>query len=146
MSRSSFFRHLLPGLVVVAVAVFSPAVFAQLLDAAGEIDEPYEVILDQMGDLESRRDPKCYATAARLENFVFGTPLTEPARFEKAELQKALVSDLWRQASERARMRGATIIEPQDLIPLTNAIVTLELEADGDLIVKWPPENQYFLA
>ncbi len=130
----------------VAVSVPGPGVFPQTTEAGSGVSEPYEVILDQMGELEGRRDPKCYATAARLENFIFGTPLTEPARFEKAELQKNLVTGIWRAASERASERGATVVEPEDLVPITNAIVTFDLQANGDLVVKWPPSNRFLLA
>ena len=32
-------------------------------------------IIKEIGDLENVRDPKCYATANRLEDFIYGTPL-----------------------------------------------------------------------
>ena len=133
-------------LVLLCTPFTIPTAGAQLLDPEGAVSEPYEVILEQMGELEGRRDPKCYATAARLENFIFGTPLTEPARFEKAELQKGLVTDLWSAASERARSRGATVVEIEDLLPLTNAIVVFDQQDNGDLLVKWPPDNRFLLA
>jgi len=45
-------------------------------------------ILQEIQLLENKNDPKCYAAASRLENFMFGTPLTHDARFNKNNLQK----------------------------------------------------------
>lgn len=138
----------IPLLLLSVVAVTggsSPTSSAQVLDERGEM-KPYSVIVDQMGQLESRRDPKCYATAARLENFIFGTPLTEPARFAKADLQKQMVTALWSKASDAARARGAEQVEPEDLVPLTSEIVKFETQDDGDIVVKWAPENRFLLA
>lgn len=60
------------------------------------------VLLDQIGLLEGARDPKCYATASRLEDLIYGTPLTAGARFAKNDLEKKLVTAIWRAASEKA--------------------------------------------
>src|SRR6185436_19123192 len=43
-------------------------------------------IIKEIGELESVRDPKCYATASRLEDFIYGTPLEPEARFQKIAL------------------------------------------------------------
>lgn len=48
-------------------------------------------IIEKIYDLEKDRDPKCYATANRLEDFMFGTPLEEDARNLKIEIQKELI-------------------------------------------------------
>ena len=56
-------------------------------------------ILDEIGELEGVRDPKCYATASRLEDFIYGTPLESEARFEKIALQKAFIRDVWTEGS-----------------------------------------------
>ena len=58
-------------------------------------------IIDEIGELEGVRDPKCYATASRLEDFIYGTPLESEARFEKIALQKAYIRDVWTKASTR---------------------------------------------
>lgn len=52
--------------------------------------------------LESSRDPKCHATATRLESLIYGTPLTEAARYHKVELQKALIEAVWDKADAGA--------------------------------------------
>ena len=60
------------------------------------------MLLDQIGALEGVRDPKCYATASRLEDLIYGTPLTAEARFAKNDLEKKLVTAIWLAASEKA--------------------------------------------
>src|SRR5687767_15271009 len=59
-------------------------------------------IIEEIGELESVRDPKCYATASRLEDFIYGTPLESEARFEKIALQKAFIRGIWAKASQGA--------------------------------------------
>lgn len=54
-------------------------------------------LLDQIGNFEGQRDPKCAATANRLEDFIYGTPLQESARVKKADLQKAFILSIWRE-------------------------------------------------
>ena len=56
-------------------------------------------ILNEIESLEGENDPKCYATASRLEDFMFGTPLSDSARNAKNDLQKSLVRDVWTRAS-----------------------------------------------
>ena len=58
--------------------------------------------LDLMGELEAARDPKCHATATRLENFIYGTPLSDEARELKNKLLKAWARSAWSQAARGA--------------------------------------------
>src|SRR5438874_312879 len=67
-------------------------------------------IIHEIDQLESVRDPKCYATANRLEDFIYGTPLDFAARAEKIALQKQFVRDLWLKATAAAS--GAGLITP----------------------------------
>ncbi len=71
-------------------------------------NNPLAEVLDLIRDLESDKDPKCYATASRLEDFMYGTPLSEVARFSKIDLQKALIRKLWKQGSQHAKALGKT--------------------------------------
>ncbi len=64
-------------------------------------------IIERIGALEGDRDPKCDATASRLEDFMFGTPLTPEARFLKNDRQKALIVSIWSRASASAKASGA---------------------------------------
>ena len=60
----------------------------------------YNPILSEMGDLESRRDAKCHATASRLEDFIYGTPLSATARQVRIDFQQALVTSIWTQYTQ----------------------------------------------
>ena len=54
----------------------------------------YNIIIDEIGSLESSKDPKCHATAARLEDFIYGTPLDSEARSARIEFQQNFVIKL----------------------------------------------------
>ncbi len=73
------------------------------------------VTVDAIEKLENQRDPKCDATATRLENFMYGTPLSVGAREKKVELQKRLILAVWKEASEQARAKNLEQI-PADLL------------------------------
>lgn len=79
--------------------IFSYAFCSQLALAAIE-STSLNTILTEIKRLESDNDPKCYATASRLENFMFGTPLTENARFKKNKLQKELAYFIWQKSAQ----------------------------------------------
>ena len=67
-------------------------------------------IIDQIGELEGARDPKCHATASRLEDLIYGTPLTAEARFAKNDLrEKARDRDLAGGLGERAAQELAEV-------------------------------------
>ncbi|MBK1790299.1 CRTAC1 family protein [Persicirhabdus sediminis] len=51
--------------------------------------------MSQIQTLEAKSDPKCYATASRLQDFMFGTPLSCHARFANNELLKSLAKSIW---------------------------------------------------
>jgi len=53
-----------------------------------------DVTVNAIEKLENQRDPKCDATATRLENFMYGTPLSVDGREKKVELQKRLILHL----------------------------------------------------
>lgn len=73
-------------------------------------------IISEIKKLEDRRDPKCYATASRLENFMYGTPLSNEARFSKNHLQKVWLEDLWKKASLLAEKKGLTKIGREEIV------------------------------
>lgn len=70
-------------------------------------------IVEEIKALEKERDPKCYATASRLEDFMFGTPLSDEARFNKNLLQKKWAKQVWLKASELASQAGESIISTE---------------------------------
>jgi alkylated DNA nucleotide flippase Atl1 len=89
------------------------------------------VIIEEIGELEGVRDPKCYATASRLEDFIYGTPLETEARFEKIALQKAWIREVWAKASAG----GAKEIDAAALRPVLQASVPYTQMPDGSFIV-----------
>ena len=66
-------------------------------------------ILSAIETLESGSDVKCYSSASRFEDFLYGTPLGDDARHAEGEQQKRLVEQVWGQLpaprTARARMR-----------------------------------------
>ncbi|HXH40807.1 MAG TPA: hypothetical protein VNN08_19425, partial [Thermoanaerobaculia bacterium] len=80
-------------------------------------------IIKEIDQLESLRDPKCYATANRLEDFIYGTSLDFDARAVKITLQKQLIRELWVKASDNARSAGKTQIGVDVLRPILQAAV-----------------------
>ena len=93
-------------------------------------------ILGAIREFESKNDAKCQATATRLENFMFGTPLTDEARFEKVRLQKELISDLWRRAGAAAARDGRAEIGVADVAPLTRGALLYEESPSGDVEIQ----------
>lgn len=109
---------------LVAVWLSSSALFAQVPTIVKEIDQ-----------LESVRDPKCYATANRLEDFIYGTPLDFEARAAKIALQKQFIRALWLKAGAAAVAAGKTQIDAETLRPVLQGAVPYEQTPAGDWIV-----------
>ena len=93
------------------------------------------VIVKEIGDLEGVRDPKCYATASRLEDFIYGTPLEPEARFKKIALQKQLIRAAWIKASAAATHAGKDRIDAGTLRPVLQSLVPYSSTADGNWTV-----------
>ncbi|MEL7248434.1 MAG: CRTAC1 family protein [Bacteroidota bacterium] len=81
--------------LLMVAAWLIPAKFLQ----AQEIPA-YNPVLSEMGELESQRDAKCHATASRLEDFIYGTPLSAEARQARINFQQTLVSSIWSQYTQ----------------------------------------------
>ncbi len=81
-------KHLLFASTILVFILFHSQLSAQDFPA-------YSPILTEIGTLESARDPKCHATASRLEDFLYGTPLTFEARTARINFQQALVQHIW---------------------------------------------------
>ena len=89
-------------------------------------------IVDEIGQLESVRDPKCYATASRLEDFIYGTPLESEARFEKVKLQKELIRSVWAKATAVTQTPKITA---ETLRPFIQDVSPYAVTATGDFTV-----------
>ncbi len=99
MSRSADFEKRIPFTRAVQCAIGAAVILSH---ATGEDDAPSipRTILKAIGSLEGQNDPKCHATASRLEGLIYGTPLSDEARFAKNALLKDLVVASWREASK----------------------------------------------
>lgn len=94
------------------------------------------VLIDQIRELEGVRDPKCHATASRLEDLIYGTPLTPEARFAKNDLQKALVTAIWLTASEGAMKQGLNEVSEEMLRASLGSFVAYRRLTNGDWLVR----------
>ncbi|HVR43553.1 MAG TPA: CRTAC1 family protein [Thermoanaerobaculia bacterium] len=136
------FRHRFrrPDPLLLALFLLGTALVSPL--AARQPSDSVPVIIDEIGKLESVRDPKCYATASRLEDFIYGTPLDTEARFAKIELQKELIASVWGRASAAARAAGESRVSSERLVPPLRAAVPWGPAADGDWAVHPGGERQ----
>src|SRR5260370_22303197 len=75
-------------------------------------------IIKEIDQLESQRDPKCYATANLLEDFIYGTSLVFDAPAAKIALQKRLIRDLGLTATGAAKTACKPHIVVHALRPL----------------------------
>ncbi len=102
-----------------------------------------ETILQTIQDLESARDPKCYATATRLENMIYGIPLKDEARFKKIDLQKALIRRVWQNASSAVKAKGVAgaRVSKEDLQLVVQKILYYSRTKDEDFIVEIPSQE-----
>jgi hypothetical protein len=141
------------------------AVFVGILSVTSAVGEtvfpssskPYlngiKDIIGVIGDLEKNKDPKCYATASRLENFMYGTPLTDAARFKKIVLQKRLILEVWEYVSGILLKSGKKTIAVSALdaalkafnIPIadTNKDIHFKPAAYEPLVLKQEDIRQY---
>lgn len=123
-----------------AVSVWG-LVAADVSRAAPASADGAAVVLDQIRDLEGKRDPKCHATASRLEDLIYGTPLTAEARFAKNDLEKKFVAAVWRKASEAAAAKKLSEISPDLVRASVEPFITHRQEANGDWRVKLKGEE-----
>jgi len=89
-------------------------------------------LIDNISGLESNKDPKCYATANRLEDFMYGTPLANETREEKVTLQKKLILYIWDKASRECDAIQKDTIESQDLKNIINELSHFGKLKSGD--------------
>ncbi|MFH6955663.1 CRTAC1 family protein [Pseudoalteromonas sp. XMcav1-K] len=88
---------------IVWVLIHSQAVLASS-------NNSLKTILNAINELEKKSEPKCYATASRLEDFMFGTPLSDKARFAKNMLQKEYIEILWQHAHVLAEAESEQVV------------------------------------
>lgn len=99
-------------------------------------------VIAAIASLESARDPKCYATASRLEDFMYGTPLADAARREKVRLQKALILRVWQDAAARRAGGEGAGIDLDALARATGRYLSLREAAGSDPILALPGDRR----
>ncbi|WMS87296.1 CRTAC1 family protein [Pleionea litopenaei] len=104
--------------------------------------QPVDTIINEIKELEKNRDPKCYATASRLENFMFGTPLTSDARFNKNLSQKEWARGVWKHASAIAKKQGKTEVSKDVLMQAIEENFKFSQGADGHWTVTFPKNRE----
>lgn len=82
--------------------------------------------------LESNKDPKCHATATRLEYLIYGTPLTEQARYAKNDFQQQFVSLVWNAASKLTSNNAP--LTKQHITQAVQQFVTIEPQPQEKLL------------
>ncbi len=112
------------------------ALLVCILTLSLSVSAQVPTIIQEIGELESVRDPKCYATASRLEDFIYGTPLESEARFEKIAMQKSFIRPIWEKASAAATAAGQAEISVDVLRPVLQAAVPYAQNADGSFRVR----------
>lgn len=98
------FMAIQPVLFVLFCSIVGPKLIASVEQ------DTLASIINEIEQFESTNDPKCYATASRLEDFMFGTPLTFEARNAKNVLQKSLLKQLWLNSSLLALENDSSLI------------------------------------
>ena len=106
-----------------------PGVFAQQNSATSDI-------INKIYQLEKQRDPKCYATANRLEDFMYGTPLDEDARNLKVDIQKEIIYYLKEKGTSIAQKEHTPKIDSKQLREVLNGIAEYHTNKNGDYIYK----------
>jgi hypothetical protein len=118
-------------LLLFAMPVAAQDAFQQLRKELG-LDATVGVI----ESLENKRDPKCDATATRLENFMYGTPLAHTGREAKVDLQKKLIRTIWQEASDAARAAKADAVTPEILKPVIQRVAPYQIDEQKNAYVK----------
>ena len=91
-------------------------------------------IIKIIQSLENNKDPKCYATASRLEDFMYGTPLDEASRNLKIDIQKQIIFYIKQRASEVAKTKNHKSISLNDIRPIITSIANYKVNQNGDYV------------
>ncbi len=103
-----------------------------IFNAKAQENKAVTSIIQEIYNLEKDKDPKCYATANRLEDFMYGIPLTDEARNAKIDIQKELIFYLKNEASKIARKEGNSSIKASQLTEVLNKIASFSIDSYGN--------------
>ena len=119
-----FFRDL--GWALIVSALFCQGALAA---------SPDDPVIDAIETLEGKRDPKCAATASRLEDFMYGTPLHPNARFEKNRRLKIFARRVWEAASLAT---DSELIGKDEISKAMEGFMKSSLNDSGDHVLRFP--------
>ena len=74
-----------------------------------QVISDFQPVIGQIEQLESNKDAKCHATASRLEDFMYGTPLSFEARDKRIAFQKKYVRTLWLDFTKTVNSRSGAL-------------------------------------
>ena len=109
--------------------------FPLLVNSQESASLSYRPTLDGIRSLESNRDPKCHASASRLEDFICGTPLSFAARAKGYELQRDWFLSIWQRSSKSALERDSDKIEESDLELALGGCPDVKTGEDGSFVI-----------
>lgn len=89
-------------------------------------------IIQKIYELEKERDPKCYATANRLEDFMYGTPLEEEARNLKIDIQKEIIYYLKERGTAVAKSENFLKIQRKHIESVLGGLTEYVLLPNGN--------------
>jgi hypothetical protein len=95
-------------------------------------------ILSAIETLESGSDAKCYSSASRFEDFLYGTPLGDEARQAEGNQQKRLVEQIWSAASRVAVEAGEDTLARHRIREQLDEMVRWEDGEEGEIRVQFP--------
>lgn len=107
-------------------------------DGAGAAAAPEAAgspVLSAIESLESAHDAKCHSSASRFEDFLYGTPLSTPARNLHGVIQRRLARRLWEAASAVAASDRAERITAAHVNAGAADLLALASRADGGVRV-----------
>ena len=136
LRRQSAVRRLFISGIRICILLLSCAQPA--LNAAESVDE----IVSEIKALEKDRDPKCYATASRLEDFMFGTPLSDKARFDKNLLQKAWAQKIWLEASKATLAESQSVVSSASIKKAVEKELSFTQDKNGHWVIRFADGNE----
>lgn len=148
MSKTTSHKSLIYFFCFILISIFD----FQELNAQETENKSSLCIIDNIASLESVKDPKCHATANRLEDFMYGTPLNDAARVKKTELQKKLLLYVWDATTKKADELGIDTINLEVLKVVANNLnqfgklnngTWFVESSDGNIIIESNDLRQY---
>ena len=127
-----------PTFTFLGILLFSLSLSIDGLTQSAGIESVYgvDLIIEQIQNLESVKDPKCHATANRLEDFMYGTPLSQEARNIKIDILKEVGLYVRQKASANAASMNLDSIGSREIGKIIDSLSIVGALKDGDFFCK----------